>query len=148
VSYCDPSFLIALYVEGDVFAPKAREVAGRFSRAIPLIVLTEIELMTAIHRGLGSGILSSGQHAAVVRQIGDDIADGFLVRKLLPNRELLEESLRLSRKHAPGLAVRSLDIMHVAAAMIFRTNFFASFDRRQRDLAAAAGLRLLPDSLD
>jgi predicted nucleic acid-binding protein len=87
------------------------------------------------------------EHAAVLRQIEEDIADGVLVRKGLPPREHLEEALRLSRRHAPKIAVRSLDILHVAAARVLKSKAFASFDRRQRELAAVAGLRLLPVKL-
>ncbi len=144
MTYCDASFLVALFVQGDVFAPAAAEAAAGFSAPMPLIPLAEVELMTRVHRGLGDKTLEPAHHASVLRQIEEDIADGILVRKSPPAREHLEEALRLSRKHAPVLAVRSLDILHVAAARIFKARKFASFDRRQRELAAAAGLRLLP----
>lgn len=145
--YCDSSFLVALFVKGDVFAPMGSALAATFSAPIPLIPLGEVELMTRVHRGLGDKTLDAVQHVAVLRQIEEDIADGILVRKTPAARDHLEEALRLARRHAPVLAVRSLDILHVAAARLFKSKTFASFDRRQRDLAAAAGLRLLPVKL-
>ena len=147
MTYCDSSFLVALFVKGDIFAPKAVVIAAAFSAPMPLIPLAEVEVVTKVHRGLGEKTLNPAQHAAVLRQIEEDIADGILVRKGLPAREHLEEALRLSRRHAPSLAVRSLDILHVAAARVLKSRAFASFDRRQRELAGAAGLRLLPKDL-
>lgn len=144
--YCDSSFVVALFVP-DAWAASARKLAGKFAQPIPLVPIGEVELFTQVHRAVPEERISVSEHTAVLRQINEDIADGILVRKGLPSREHLEEALLLSRRHAPNIAVRSLDILHVAAARVLKSNTFASFDRRQRDLAAAAGLRLLPVKL-
>lgn len=144
--YCDSSLVVALFVP-DVWTASARNLAEKFTDPIPLVPFGEVELSTRVHRAIGEKRLSISEHASVLRQIEGDIADGIIVRKAPPAREHLEEALLLSRKHAPTLAVRSLDILHVAAARLFKARMFASFDRRQRDLASAAGLRLLPAGL-
>jgi len=146
VIYCDSSLLLALFVP-DTWSAQARKLAARFADPIPLVPLGEVELFTRVHRAIGEKCLSASEHAAVLRQIEIDIADGILVRKNVPSREHRDEALRLSKRHAPVLSVRSLDILHVAAARILKLRTFASFDRRQRDLAKAAGLRLLPADL-
>lgn len=38
----------------------------------------------------------------------------------------------------------TLDILHIAAAIILRADTFLTFDKRQAKLAAAAGLRVAP----
>jgi predicted nucleic acid-binding protein len=146
VIYCDSSLVVALFVP-DVWAASARSLAAKFTDPIPLIPFGEVELVTRVHRAIGEKRLTGLEHASVLRQIDEDIADGIIVRKTPAAREHLEEALRLARRHAPVLAVRSLDILHVAAARLFKARKFASFDRRQRELAAAAGLRLLPADL-
>jgi predicted nucleic acid-binding protein len=141
--YCDSSFLVALNVP-DVWTPTARELVADFCEPIPLIPLGEVELVTRIHRALGEKRLNATEHTFVLRHIEEDISDGVFVRRLPNSNDYLSEALRLSKKYAPSLNVRSLDILHVAAARVLRYKTFASFDKRQRDLASASGMRLLP----
>ncbi len=51
---------------------------------------------------------------------------------------------RLSRRHAATLAVRSLDLLHVALALEMSAGEFLSFDDRQGKTATAEGLTVLP----
>ena len=63
-------------------------------------------------------------------------------------RSDLGETLRraevFSRKLAPAIGCRTLDILHVATAVVLGVREFASFDGRQRQLAKKAGLRVVP----
>lgn len=47
--------------------------------------------------------------------------------------------LALAHTHSHG--VRTLDLLHLAAALELKAEVFLSFDRRQRALAKAVGLR-------
>jgi hypothetical protein len=76
-----------------------------------------------------------------------DEADGLLERAPLNQIKLYEKGRFLSRKYTPTLACRSLDILHVASALILGAGKFASFDLRQRKLAQEIGLKLLPLSI-
>jgi len=147
MTYCDSSFLVALLIQGDRFAPEAGLLASGFSDALPLIPLAEVEVLTRLHRGLGDGTLTPQLHRSVIRQFEEDLSDGILVRKSPSPREHLAEALRLAQRYVPRMSVRTLDILHVAAALQMKYKHFASFDRRQRELASAAGLRLLPAKL-
>ena len=44
----------------------------------------------------------------------------------------------------PTLGTRSLDLLHVAAALVLDTKVFFSFDDRQRKAAASEGLKVKP----
>jgi predicted nucleic acid-binding protein len=66
----------------------------------------------------------------------------FLVRELSP--EAYELARSLSRRHTAKLGTRSLDVLHVASALILGPDSFFSFDERQRELARAEGLILQP----
>jgi len=144
--YCDSSFLVALNVP-DAWTPAARAMATGYRDPIPLVPVGEIELFTRIHRALGERRLDMTEHAFVLWQIEQDISDGILVRKSPAAQELLGEALRLAKKYAPRLNTRPLDILHVAAARVLRYSSFASLENRQRDLASASGLRILPAKL-
>jgi predicted nucleic acid-binding protein len=50
---------------------------------------------------------------------------------------------RLARRYAAALGTRSLDILHVAAALALGTSDFVTGDRRQASLAKAAGLEAI-----
>ena len=50
----------------------------------------------------------------------------------------------LSDQHTPTLGTRMLDVLHVAIALLLKPEAFYSFDERQRRLAQANGLRVLP----
>ena len=58
------------------------------------------------------------------------------------NRVFAEAS-RLALAQTRSLGPRSLDIIHVAAALISESDFFVTFDGRQSKLAKAAGLKLV-----
>lgn len=145
--YCDSSFLVSLYVTTDVFNAQARKEAAKFARAVPYTLLNELEVLNAIRRGLGDGTLDQPSHDAIVREIEADEADALLERASLNQIKLYEKALELSKKHTPALACRSLDILHVASALVLRAEKFASFDIRQRRLADAVNLPLVPPSI-
>ncbi len=58
---------------------------------------------------------------------------------------LLEDCRKLVR-HTPKIGCRTLDILHVATALQLTPESFITYDARQRALARAAGLSILPSS--
>ena len=73
-----------------------------------------------------------------------DLADGLLAPmpdswdKLIPQAESLVEH------HTSAIGSRSLDILHVASALVSGATEFCTFDARQRRLAQLAGLCVGP----
>jgi predicted nucleic acid-binding protein len=51
---------------------------------------------------------------------------------------------QLARRHSSVLGTRSLDILQVAAALVLKPDTFYTFDERQRELAKAEGMRVVP----
>ena len=144
MTYCDSSFLASLYVTSDVFNPQARREAAKFTRAIPYTLLNELEFLNTLRRGLGDRSIDQPFHDTIVREIEVDKVEGLLESTSLNQIKLYEKARELSRKHTSALACRSLDILHVASALILGAKAFASFDLRQRKLAAAVNLTLVP----
>lgn len=52
--------------------------------------------------------------------------------------------MKLSRRHSARVGARMLDVLHVASALDLKPDAFLTFDERQRKLAKAEGLRVLP----
>lgn len=111
---------------------------------LPLIPLTLLELHNGFRLAVFRRIISEGQRAHCWGQFEEDLAAGVYERAAVPRPELYERAARLVDTHAARLGTRTLDVLHVAAAAQLRVKTFLSFDRRQRALARAAGLRVAP----
>ena len=145
--YCDTSFLLALYVEKDFFHLQAGRLASKFKEPIRLTLLSELELVNGIRRCLAAEILTLQEHEAIFRQLAEDEADGILVRQVLHQADHYAKARELSKKFTPETSARSLDILHVSAALLCKASDICSFDDKQRELARKVGLRLLPHQL-
>jgi predicted nucleic acid-binding protein len=147
MTFCDSSFLLALLLPGDFFHPYAAVVAARFTESIPYTLLAELEVTNSLRRALKARIITRAAHDAAFRQIDADLANGILLRTDLPQSEHYRKARELSRRHTPQIGSRSLDILQIAAALLLGADTLCSFDERQRQLAAATGLKLLPRNI-
>ena len=147
MTYCDTSFLLAVYVQRDFFNPYALKIAVKFKDPIPYTLLGELELRNGIHRAFAAQIVSRSEHDAISGQISRDEADGFLHRSPVNQADHFAKARELSKRYTPTLSSRSLDILHVATALLLGVTDFVSFDLRQRTLANATGLIVLPKVL-
>ena len=145
--YCDTSFLGALYLPGAKFEPVARELASAFTEPMAFPWLSELELCNSVYRGTGRNIYSRQVCASILRQIAQDKNAGLLFLWPLDLLPHFRKAMELSKQFTPIHLCRSLDVLHVAAACLLGPGEFASFDARQRKLAASAGLKLLPETL-
>lgn len=142
--FCDSSFLIALLVAKDSFHPVATSHAAEFTESIPYTLLAELEVTNTLRRALRENVVTRAEHDAAFFQIERDLADGILAKRDVPQSEVYRKARELSKKYTPVIPARSLDILHTAAALLLGADTLCSLDRRQRDLAKAAGLKLLP----
>ncbi len=142
--FCDSSFLIALILKTDFFHDGAAALAAKFTESIPFTLLAELEVSNTIRRALREKTITRAEHDMAFLQIEMDLADRILAKSDVPQSELYRKARELSKKHTPTIPARPLDILHTAAALILGADVSCSFDRRQRDLAKAAGLKLLP----
>ena len=137
-AYADTSFLASLYVLDDNSAP----AAARMKRAkLPLLMTSfgELELTNAVALRLFRKELSGSQVKAAHALIRKDLEDGVLLVNALPV-SAFERAKRIARKQTPRLGTRTLDVLHVASALVLQADTFYTFDTRQAKLAAAEGL--------
>ncbi len=141
-AYCDPSFLVSLYAPDANSAVSAAEMR-RASTTFFISPLCELELVNALQLRLFRKELTAAEAQAAYAAVQSDIAAGIYVLQPL-SAVVFEGAKRLSLKYVAGIGSRSLDVLHVAAALAMGAEALLSFDDKQRKLAKAAGLRVAP----
>ncbi len=137
-AYADTSFLVSLYVL-DVNSASA---AAQFKRAELPVLLTpfgELELTNAILLRLFRRELLPSKVKAAHALVRKDIEDGVLLLTPLASA-VYGRAKQIARRRTPQLGTRTLDVLHVASALVLQADTFYTFDRSQGKLAESEGL--------
>ncbi len=137
-SYLDSSLLTSLYAP-DAHSTAAREYLLQATGPLLLTPFGEAELTNAIQLRVFRREINAAQAQAALTQLAAHIATGVFQATPIP-AATYDVARQLSRKHTARLGTRTLDILHVAAALILHADSFYTFDRVQAQLASAAGL--------
>jgi len=140
--YADTSFLVSIYTL-DSNSPAA--IAAMRTGALPLLLtpLGENELVNTIYLRVFRRELQMTQAHSALGIFRNDVSDGMFQRKpLIP--AVLEKAQLLSRKQTPRLGTRGINVLHVASALVWGASEMYTFDKTQRKLAEAEGLRVVP----
>lgn len=143
-AYADTGVLVSLHVQDALSQEVAR--LFRVRRRLVLTPLHRVEFANALALGVFHGRWTPEQAAAVDAAFQLVAASSSFELRAWPEAAW-SRAAALSRAHSPRIGVRSLDALHVAAAELLGVREFLSFDRRQRSLAAAAGLVVRPARL-
>jgi len=139
-SYADTSFVASLYIPDANSAEAARRMR-RLSLPVLITPLGELELINAVQLRLFRKEVRPGEARAANAAFRADLHEGvFAVRAL--SEDVFGYATRLASRWTARLGARSLDIIHVAAAIALRADAFYTFDDRQRKLAKAAKLHV------
>jgi predicted nucleic acid-binding protein len=141
--YFDSGVIVKLYVP----EPNSAEAIRLVTAARPPAPLTDwqaIEVRNALRLKRFRGEITPSQLRSALRAFAEDERLGRWQRPVLDLGETIRRAEVISRKLAPALGCRTLDIVHVAAALILGMRDFVSFDGRQRQLAKKVGLRVRP----
>lgn len=136
--YADTSFLVSLYTP-DANSALAAERMRQSSIPVYLSRLGEMELTNALQLRLFRREIRSPQARASSAAFRADVREGVLWIRPLPDTVWMH-AVRLALKWTAKLGTRTLDIIHVAAALALDADTFQTFNDRQRTLAKAAGL--------
>ena len=87
---------------------------------------------------------TQAESKAAWQEFERDLASGTLAAK--PNLwgPLIREPEPLAEYHAPVIGSRSLDVLHVAVALVLDATDFCTLDTRQAKLTQLAGLPVQP----
>ena len=140
-TYADTSALMSLFL-GDKHAP-ASAAAFNLSRSVVWTPWQKVEFGNALRALVNRRLLTLAQLADIEKAVRACVESGILRPVPLPAYQLWNEAETLSRLHTPTLGVRTLDLLHVAAARVLRCRDFIGFDNRQSALVKACGLRLV-----
>jgi predicted nucleic acid-binding protein len=138
-SYADSSFVCSLYTP-DTNSPAAIARMKRQRRPLILTGLHRLEFRNALRLRVFRGEITAEERESSIQAMLADFAADVFVFAEMRWPELLLEAERLSATHSEVLGTRSLDILHVASALLLGAQEFMTFDHRQSALAAAVGL--------
>ena len=143
VAFADTGFIASLYLKETTSAP-ARAAIQATPVILPLTPLAMLELRNAFNRCVQRQRITIAQRDALWQDVEADIASGFLMPTAVAPDELHKKARQLSDRHTPTLGTRSLDLLHIATALVLEARQFFSFDDRQRKAAASEGLKVKP----
>ena len=137
IVYPDTSFILSLWHTGDRNYAEALRLFAKFSRDSCLWCdLHQLEVpiaaQVATHRE-PEGLQSNVARTIVFRAERAVTRGGFL-RKALPP-EAVSFALSLANAHGWGAKHTTLDLWHIGAAWELGANYFATFDKRQAEIA-------------
>ncbi len=141
IAYADTGFLISLYGEDDLSSAATNLIKSR--PVFMVTPLTEAEFANACHLRVFRKQWRSAQSRAVQELFRQHAGAGVLHREEM-RPEVWETALLLSRRHTSRYGSRTLDLLHVATVMAFKPDVFFTFDERQRKVAKAERLAVLP----
>jgi predicted nucleic acid-binding protein len=143
VAFADTGFLASLYLKESTSAA-VRVAIQSESVVLPYTPLVALELRNSLNRAVQRGRITMAQRDVLWQDVETDIAGGFLVPVPVASGPLHDRARQLSDRHTPTLGTRSLDLLHVAAALVLQSRIFFSFDDKQRKVAASEGLKVKP----
>ena len=108
---------------------------------LPILVtpLGRLELLNALSLRLFRKELTLSQTETGRSLFEADVTEGIFILRSLP-AAVYERAAAMSRRHTPKLGTRTLDVLHVASAVMLNAHTFYTFDRRQRTLAKREAL--------
>ncbi len=143
MTYVDTGLLVkALCPEPDMAT--AHAILQACEPPLPFTDLHALEVRNAIRLKRFRDELTDAEGEWALAILAEDLEAGLLAKPALDLSAVFHRAEQLSGRHAAVTGARSLDILHVAAALELGATSFASLDERQRALARKAGLKLLP----
>ena len=101
---------------------------------LALCIILVPEIISGLNRRLREHILSANDYRKVKRQLLDDVRDATVLQ-VTPS--VISRSVKLLESNA----LRAMDALHVACALEWQAELFATADRRQSLAARKAGLQ-------
>jgi predicted nucleic acid-binding protein len=132
--------LFSLYVL-DVNSAAA---SAKMRRAVLPLLLTDVgkvEILNAVALRLFRKELRPAEAKKVYALFREDIEQGVVQVVPLP-AAAFQRAEQIARTRTPLLGTRTLDVLHVAGALVLKADAFYTFDQKQAGLATALGLRL------
>lgn len=141
-AYCDTSLLVSLYAPD---ANSARAAALCRQKRVTLLItpLCELELTNAFQLRVYRKEVTATQVSEALAEFQKDLLAGVYCFHPV-SLAVYEQAKRLSVDYTARVGARSLDILHLAAAITARSEILYTFDAAQKRLAEAVGFATAP----
>lgn len=138
--YADTSLLFSLVLH-DANTAETVAYLKRHPTSLALTPWQRCELSNAVRLSVWRGSCPAPVAIAALEKIDADLTAGNLAETPLVWPDVLKIADELGKKHTSALGVRTLDLLHVSAAVSLKAKTFLTYDGRQLALARASGLR-------
>ncbi|MBC2604242.1 PIN domain-containing protein [Puniceicoccus vermicola] len=139
--YADSGFICSLYAP-DANTGRAAKFMDKQREPVSFSWLNQVEIRNALRLRVFRKEITTTQRDQSLNLLLSDLSAGLFKNAEPAQDNVLIETERLSAQHSEKLGTRSLDILHVAMAVVLGCERFLSFDVRQVKLAKAAGLKV------
>jgi predicted nucleic acid-binding protein len=143
VAYADTGFVVSIYL-AETTSARAMATARKLTEPLPVTSFFLLEFRNALNLAVKRTIIDISERNKLWLTFEEDMADGHFSYVTLPAGDLNRRARELSDRHTPLLGTRSLDLLHVAAALTLGAREMLTFDERQRKAAKAEGLKVRP----
>ena len=137
--YADTSFLFSFYALDENSPAAGRVYSVDARRPLFLSPWQRFELHNAVrlavHRLHGAKLVVAFRPGNVFKQLEEDLEAGRLRHVDVDWRESLRLAEELSAAHTEATGVASVDVWHVAAAILLKADTFWTFDEAQQEMA-------------
>ena len=142
-AYFDSAIIVKLYVQ-EATSPDAIRLVGSYVAPYVLTQWQELEVKNAIRLKAFRAEITAAEMNQSIAAFEQDIATGRWQRPAYTAATVEQKADELSAGHSAVLGCRTLDIIHVAAALVLDATEFVTFDGRQGALAKQVGLTVKP----
>ena len=142
-AYFDSAIIVKLYVQ-ETNSPVAIQLVGGYSAPYLLTQWQLLEVKNAIRLKAFRAEITRAEMGQSVTAFDQDVANGRWQRPLYDVAAIEQKTEELSARHALTFGCRTLDIIHVGAALAVGAKDFVTFDSRQAALARQVGLIVKP----
>ena len=142
-AYFDSAIIVKLYVQ-EATSPDAIRLVGAYAAPYALTQWQTLEVKNAIRLKAFRAEVTAAEMSQSIAAFELDIATGRWQRPAYTAAAVEQKADELSASYSATLGCRTLDIIHVAAALVLGAKAFVTFDARQGALAKQAGLRGKP----
>ncbi len=139
--YIDTSVIVKLYIK-EKFSFEASNWIRKNNEAILLTGFHELEFTNAVYLKRFRSEITSEQANLIFSKFHEHQRDGIYYRAQIDWPETITMAIDLARNHTKNIGSRSLDVIHIAAALAVNANRFLTLDERQEAVARAAGLKI------
>jgi predicted nucleic acid-binding protein len=142
-AYFDSAIIVKLYVQ-EATSPDAIRLVGAYVAPYALTQWQALEVKNVIRLKTFRAEITAAEMNRSITAFEQDIATGRWQRPAYNVAIVEQKTEELSAGHSATLGCRTLDIIHVAAALVLEAKEFVTFDTRQAALAKQVGLTVKP----